>query len=207
MVKKDKMVKYEEAAEQRTNLKGWVCKVCGRYWGADERMARWCCSTDQPCETEGCTNRKTKHYIYCEKCTARKNAERDAARFDKAELVEDYDGPFFIDDTFYWDMESYIEDLEQEDYEPQELAYVPSKFCITLNADDIWNQAVECAELEEGYDAVPNGWSEFQAAVEKFNQQNSEATFYEETYRKKFKLPLEYIQEELAEFAKETEEK
>lgn len=51
-------LRYEEAAELRTNLEGWVCRTCGQNWSKDEHTARLCCAKDIECAGEGCAARE-----------------------------------------------------------------------------------------------------------------------------------------------------
>jgi hypothetical protein len=94
-------VRFEDAAEYKSSgISGWVCKTCRRYWADDERMAKWCCATDLPCE---CGGRNTeKHYTHCKDC----RRKRDDERWSNLERVE-WDGETPLcgwqDDRFYFD--------------------------------------------------------------------------------------------------------
>ena len=75
----------EEAAEHRTNISGWACKTCGRFYGDEggaERAARFCCQKDHACETDGCKNRAERSYIICDPC-------RDLARVKRWEALKE----------------------------------------------------------------------------------------------------------------------
>ena len=66
---KTETIPFEQAAEHRTGLEGWVCKTCHRFWGVDERTARWCCATDLECDEEGCATRVRKGgFTVCVSC-------------------------------------------------------------------------------------------------------------------------------------------
>lgn len=71
-----KIIKYEEAAEYREEiiLSGWVCKTCGRLWGKDEHMARWCCATELPCDCGG--RNDYKGYTCCSDCRDKHDKEK-----------------------------------------------------------------------------------------------------------------------------------
>ena len=74
-------LRWEDAAEEAT-VTGWVCKKCHRWYGygeSGERSARYCCHTDAPCGTPGCTERKGKPYVLCDKCRRHKDNEQWAA--------------------------------------------------------------------------------------------------------------------------------
>lgn len=113
-------IRYEDAAEIRENIKGWVCKKCSRYWGNDEHMARWCCSDDHPCK---CGNRKSKRYTVCDSCRSKKTHDEWFA------LPEhEWDGEFPVGvwdtgDEYFFDECSLIEYLceRYEVSDPKEL--------------------------------------------------------------------------------------
>lgn len=116
----EKKLPYEEAAEHRAGISGWVCKTCRRFFGDDEHLARYCCAKDLKCSNEGCMNRtKASGYIYCDPCCAKKDHER----WLKLKEVEwDGETPLVLhdDDRFFFcidDLEWYLEDnnLKLED--------------------------------------------------------------------------------------------
>lgn len=95
------IIRSEDSAEQRT-VTGWACKHCGRFWGSEERMARYCCATDFPCE---CGGRRPKHYIRCDDCQRRQEAAKWAA---KPEIK--WNGEFPIG---LWDSDRYFFDADE----------------------------------------------------------------------------------------------
>lgn len=99
-------LRYEDAAEQQT-VTGWCCKKCSRFWGKDEHMARYCCSTSQPCDKE-CGRRTTKGHRWCEECANDENAKRFAA----LPRVE-WDGSTPL---CTWDNDKFFFDVEQIEY-------------------------------------------------------------------------------------------
>lgn len=101
----------EEAAEFATDIKGWVCKTCRRFYGNEqgaERLARFCCEKDHACETKGCENRVERTYIICESCRERAEKERYLAL-----PQEKWDGEtplvIFNDDTYFSDEDSLLD--------------------------------------------------------------------------------------------------
>jgi len=114
---------YEEAAEHRTNLSGWVCKTCRKFWGEDnggEHIARYCCAGDLPCKTEGCKSRVQKHtYIYCQPCLNKRDFKRWLALQEvpwdgKVPLVLDDDDRYFFDED---DLREYAEEHGMKPWE------------------------------------------------------------------------------------------
>lgn len=107
----------EEAAERLTNLAGWVCKTCRRFYGDEggaERAARYCCQKDHACGTEGCKNRADRSYTICDPCRGLKDIERWKAlpevEWDgETPLVMDDDDKYFFSQE---DLEDYLEEQE-----------------------------------------------------------------------------------------------
>lgn len=181
----DLKILAEESAERRTNIEGWVCKKCGRYWGDDERMARYCCATDFPCDCgEG---RYQKSRIRCVACDEKKATELEQERFAKAKPVE-YVGPFFVDDDFYFELGDYLDMCEGENAQPVEWAFVPVKLVLSLNTDDIIDNAVEnlCVGMDDPLE--PDGLTEFEVAVVAFNEANKNNHVWTAAYKRKFRV-------------------
>jgi hypothetical protein len=78
------MFNSQEAAQYRTDISGWVSKG-GRYFGNDERTARYDGCTHRPCED--CGKPVIKDHLICPGCTS----ARDKKRYD-ALLKQVWDG-------------------------------------------------------------------------------------------------------------------
>ena len=111
---------YEDAAEF-VNVTGWMCAKCHRFHGSGEdgkHIARWCCCTDRPCETEGCKGRAEKSYTACPACISKKELARYLALPRK-----EWDGetPIVLDqDNYFFDADSlgdWLNDLSDEERE------------------------------------------------------------------------------------------
>lgn len=92
---KDETIRYESAAVYMTDIKGWVCAKCKKYYGKEEHFARRCCSNDIPCTTEGCQNRCAGGYSVCKKCqeiSEKKYREEVISKM----TIEEWDGNFPI---------------------------------------------------------------------------------------------------------------
>lgn len=61
----------EEAAKFVTGVSGWVDRH-GRFWGNDERMARFCGATHKHCECGAVIEQRS----YCEVCAKKKNSDQ-----------------------------------------------------------------------------------------------------------------------------------
>lgn len=97
------IVRYEDAAERRDGLSGWVCKN-GHFHGDDEHIARWCAATEIPCPDCGGRN-PNKSYSVCEACRRKRADERWFKSY--AEKAVPWDGvtPLYSDasDRYFWD--------------------------------------------------------------------------------------------------------
>lgn len=68
-------------AVHRDDIKGWVCQGCSRYWGKNERMARYCCTNRNLCECGDLTDR---NYTHCNSCREKLRLEREQKRVELA---------------------------------------------------------------------------------------------------------------------------
>lgn len=124
---------FEEAAERRTNIEGWVCKTCRRYYGEEERVARYCCAKDLPC---ACGGRASKGRTRCDSCQHKSTVER----YDKLPRV-DWDGEShvvgFDNDKFFSCAEDIVQYCEDHQCHPRDLMLVlceeiePRSFCVS----------------------------------------------------------------------------
>lgn len=124
-----------EAASIQT-VTGWVARD-GRFWGDDERMARFCGSTHRICEANP-EHGPVENRSWCEACRAEKMEAKWQA-MPKAEFVEelmplcvfDSDRYFFdLDDLCYW--------LEKHDLKPADVRLVRCKpvYAEAIDPDD-----------------------------------------------------------------------
>jgi len=93
--------KDDESAKFVNNISGWVSRR-GRFYGADERIARWDGSTHVECTD--CQTVISKGRMFCDKCADKRDSAKHAAR----ELAEwDEKGMLYSDaaDEFFrsWD--------------------------------------------------------------------------------------------------------
>jgi len=163
-------LRNEEAAERRTNIAGWVCKTCRRFFGDEdgaERMARYCCEKDHACDTEGCTTRAEKPYIYCPPCIA----GRDRARWEALVAVPwDGETPLCLHDSdvFFHDEDALQDYLDEHGLKREEIRLVicveekPRSFDMVdhlsdyLDPDGGFGDDGECREI----DKTVNDWIE-----------------------------------------------
>jgi hypothetical protein len=74
-MKDEKVIHYDspEAATYKTDISGWV-GADGRFYGKDERAARWGGCTHKKCVE--CENYTEKTWTHCEDCRNKKAADR-----------------------------------------------------------------------------------------------------------------------------------
>lgn len=116
----------EQAAERVTNIAGWVCKTCRRFYGDEEgaeRTARYCCEKDHACGTKDCTGRASKSYTVCDPC----RSKLDLERYLKLEVVEwDGEAPLvtYDDDKYFFDVDSLADWLAEHDLKVEDARLV-----------------------------------------------------------------------------------
>lgn len=158
--------RFEDQAEHVT-MTGWGCKTCRRFYGNDseaERLARWCCANDLPCQD--CDGRTDRPYYRCKKCQ-RVQQEKSYRRLPEAEW-NGTDG-LAIDgtDTFFFNVQSLSEYLEfdYDTEQPRLLEDVRLVICEKshpreINLDEHFSD--EVAECHEGWsveiDDIVNDW-------------------------------------------------
>lgn len=127
----EKVIRYEDNAGPATvttpkgTVQGWACLTCNRVFAGastDLDVARFCCATDLPCQTEGCRERRGKPWIYCPACKEKYDAARYAAFPEK-----DWDGEtplvLFDDDRYFFDVDEIADDLEEHDLKIEDVRF------------------------------------------------------------------------------------
>lgn len=119
-------LRFEDAAEPVT-AEGWSCVRCQRFYGKDERAARYCCHTDDACSTTGCQNRRDRHHIHCPACAK----IFEAAHYAGLEQVSTPEAPSancplvgLNSDTYFFDGETLDEYCCEHDLLPSQLRLV-----------------------------------------------------------------------------------
>jgi hypothetical protein len=110
----------EEAAKFVTGISGWVDRE-GRFWGKDERMARWSGCTHRKCEQ--CDTVIERLYLICDACKLKKDIER----YEALEKI-DWDGntPLYSHqiDKYFFDEDDLMFEIEENDCKPEEMRLV-----------------------------------------------------------------------------------
>ncbi len=107
------MHESNEAAQYKTGLEGWVDRH-GRFWGEDERMARYCGSTHHKCDDD-CGTAVSNQRVRCDRC----DLERETNDYNKM-LKKKWDGktPLFSQTRGEYIFDTQVDlDTDGETYE------------------------------------------------------------------------------------------
>jgi len=188
-------MKYEESAEFKENITGWVCKKCKRFWGNDsysEHGARRCCATDIKCEK--CDNRVTeKHRILCDSCVKKYDEKRYEERLSRAETVKWNGEPFVVNDELYLKINDYLEDCNGNKIEPLKFIFNSVITSIIPHVDELFDLIDENCGPDD-YDSryELNGVEEFIYEYKRLQADNARAVVYFEGNDEKVDIS-EYI--------------
>jgi len=165
MNKQEKIIMFDssEAATYRTNIEGWVSSS-GRFFGKDERAARYEGSTHHTCE---CGNIAKRGYIYCDAC----NEIKDKERYEKMPFIE-WDGEtplvLYRDDKYFWHPEEIEEYCENEDVNIDDLQLVVCEpnHLDTISFED-WSEILpDDREFRDEYPELANKIDEINKYIE-----------------------------------------
>lgn len=122
MIDKKIIMDHSDEAAQLKTVTGWVSSD-GRFFGNDERTARYAGSTHRTCDCGAITERSRSK---CDKCF-------DKQRWEKYKTLETkvWDGEeplvFWDDDKFFWTDSDLMDYCEEEQIQPQDLQLVFAK--------------------------------------------------------------------------------
>jgi len=159
------MIDSPEAAQFRTDIKGWVSRD-GRFFGdgpSAEADARYHSCTHRPCRECGAPT--IKHYIKCDACCDRSDIARYAA-MPRAE----WDGKAMLyseaTDRYYSDLgeaDGHLDEIEERcTFAELRLVICEPNYVRKLDPSDFADDLPEDGELP---DEVHNAIEEFNAAV------------------------------------------
>lgn len=160
--KKQVLTTDDDAAKYLTNIKGWV-DINGRYYGNDEKMARWSSATHRPCE--GCGVIVDKSWTHCPSCREKRMEERykklESKPFDDFPVAIYNGDEYFFDadhlSDYCYDAEIDAKDLMLVHCRPQYLSQIDSDYWSDELPEDEYDLPYEVAlALEELNKAIRN---------------------------------------------------
>jgi hypothetical protein len=112
MINKEKIRFDQVAVKYRTDIKGWVGPD-GRYYGDDERLARWANCDLVTCSMDGCVNSVNKTYTVCDACLEKSDIDKWKVAEKRKPMPEDR--YFYSDylDKYYGDLEEAQDEAEE----------------------------------------------------------------------------------------------
>lgn len=133
--------------------------------------------------------------LYHRACEQKRRAEREAARLEKAELVEGYDGPVYMEgikgsygSDYCANADELAEIIEDdEELDRPEFAFCCEEIRVHLDVD----RFIESAREEMDDDAADrlDGVEELTKAIEAFNQANRLNVSWYVDYKRKVRIP------------------
>lgn len=141
------MFNSDEAATLKTGLSGWFSRN-GRFYGGDERAARYDGCTHVACED--CGEPTERGWLVCPKC----KEIRDIKRYDAMPKVEwDGKGGLYSEscDRYFWSWDEVENYCEEEDTEISQLRLVicEPQYLHLIDPDDFCDELAEDGELPD----------------------------------------------------------
>lgn len=167
------------------------CEKC-RIVHRTKEMADACC--DPKCGICGVT--VGNYSVYCDACVKKREEEREAERYAKAEKLETWDGWVYCEGYGYQDgyFDSIDSLLECLDESADEEGFVRPTYAWCCEPDQIvrasFDSIIDSIEFAEGQDASDlEGVKELQAALDAFNKANESVVTYSADYKKAVAIP------------------
>lgn len=160
------------------------CNKCGIIHSTFD-LAERCCK-NYLCSNCGCDT-GNRSYLMCALCRIVEQDKKELARFNKAEKLDDWDGPVYDDlsDKYWRSLEDFYDDWtcnsDDEDYFPAYLYCCGTEPVLKPSIDLVLDDS---DWPEGGEDYKPIGLKELKDALEKFKEANKEFVFYQPDYSK-----------------------
>lgn len=153
-----------EAASIQT-VTGWVARD-GRFWGEDERMARYCGSTHRTCEANP-EHGPVENRSYCKSCYAEKQEAKWQA-MPKVPLSEELIPLCVFDsDRYFFDLDDLRDWLEEHEINPEDVRLVQCEPVHAQPIDPNEHFADDLPEDGEVSDELREAFEALNAAIEK----------------------------------------
>ena len=158
----------------------FYCSKCRSVHGS-QKEANECC-VPRLC---ACGKQLERYQTICDQCQEAKEVKCEQDRFNAAKKVHEseYTGSrIFYNDKFYSDVESLLEQLEDDGVEPPSYAWACENVGIPkASLSDVTDRVVE--NMWEGAsESDLNGLDELEAAINAFNDANKSVSMWEVDY-------------------------
>jgi hypothetical protein len=168
------------------SAKVFYCSGC-RVVAKTQEEAERCC---QPVKCNLCGREVGETYwTRCEACRNKAEADAERQRFEKAEKVTSYDGPFFSEsisgyqDGFFTNISELFDYCADEEIAVPEYVWASHPFPIVdADVDSIISHIGE--SLEDFDSKTLNGLDDLKNAITAFNEANRDLVSYEPDYSK-----------------------
>lgn len=134
----------DEAAQFVTNISGWVARG-GRFWGDDERMARYDGCTHRACTICGMPVEKITGHTVCQECRDKKETD-DFNALPRKQWDGETPLTLWRGDEYFFTEDELLEWCEDHETTPQELQLV---ICKPNYAREIDLDGMYCDDLPE----------------------------------------------------------
>jgi hypothetical protein len=195
-VTEKKTIRYEDNAELRTDIVGWVCKTCGLYYGnrqESQHMASCCCCTDRPCSMDGCDGRAVNRSVWCPACTSKRDLERFVRHTEKA-----WEGQPLVasgDDRYFWTLDDLLEYLETDTPTAEQIDDMRLMICVP-HSPELFS-IIEWLEDYLAEDCDPPGdWEAAEKAVNDYLAANPAISWIQGKFRPTTASIMEAIRKE-----------
>lgn len=161
-----------------TLVDAWMCGECRTIYASRDGYVAGRCCVCRACGVSVSGGKPNKAYkTHCDACEPIARMNREAKRMERATLVPDWDGPVYVGDRYFEDVEAAADWYECDgDSDPPEFAYCCTTHYLDIDGESVLNNVAENAGIDEcEYGSVRpmNGEAEFLAAVEAFNKANA----------------------------------
>ena len=175
-----------------TLVDAWRCSACERIYIERDAYSAGPCCTCRDCGVSLVSDRV--HRTVCAACEAKRDQAREAQTLAKAVEVPEHDGPVLVGDEFFGSAEDAEDRFAADGHNAPEFAYVCDVHHYQLDLDDVLEQMIERAEVDDPISPRElDGVDALRAAVDAFNAANAAPTatqFWTPDYKRKVRLTI-----------------
>jgi hypothetical protein len=148
----------------------YACPECGRVFNT-KNLAEICC---EPVICE-CGRTCRKPWTACDTCLEKNRQDKERQKFEAAEKLpwEKYDGPVYLNDEYFVDVEDMADRFAYAGIELPEYVWACTTALLTLNAEEIISRELEAQEFyEDAFEHVV-AISQLQEAIDEWSEKQS----------------------------------